>query len=106
MCRKYTPKIYYYVFCLTIHVPLHNIDTRKSAVLNKSKIEKVPRDVRSPKSEKKNASSFGKGFVSKKWNIRKSPIGRDQLSGGVSVPCRHAAFVAIYIETSSNSVKD
>ena len=57
-----------------------------------SKIEKVPRGIRRAYSGKLTTSS------EKDWSQRvehmQVPKGRDQVSGGVSVPCRHVKPVA------------
>ena len=57
-----------------------------------SKIEKVPRDIRRAQSDKITTSS------EKDWSQQvehmQVPTGRDQVSGGVSVPCWHATPVA------------
>ena len=42
----------------------------------------------------KNTDKFGKRIGLNKQSICKSQMGRDQVSGGVSVPCRHATPVA------------
>ena len=63
-----------------------------SVILNLSKIEKVPRDIRRAQSGKITTSSI------KDWSQQveqmQVPKGRDQVSGGVSVPCWHATPVA------------
>ena len=45
------------------------------------------------KSPEKNYDKLGKRIGLNKQNICKSQIGRDQVSGGVSVPCQHATPV-------------
>ena len=57
-----------------------------------SKIEKVPRDIRRAWSGKITTSS--EKDWSQKVEHMQVPKGRDQVSEGVSVPCRHATPVA------------
>ena len=71
----------------------------------KGKIEKVPRDIRRASSGKITTSS------EKDWSQQlehmQVPKGMDQVSGGVSVPCRHATpkHRKCSMETTQNSVK-
>ena len=62
--------------------------------MNPSKIEKVPSDIRRAQSRKITTSS------EKDWSQQVEHMqvqkGRDQVSGGVSVPCRHATPVTSY----------
>ena len=70
-----------------------------------SKIEKVPRGIRGEKSSKDMASSRN---WSQQLKISKSQNGgRNQVSGRVSVPCRHATPVAdaLWKPVFSNNVK-
>ena len=58
-------------------------------------IEKVPRhDVRVNEYSTKNHDKPGEWIGLNKENICKYTMGRDQVSGGVIVPCRHATPIA------------
>ena len=78
--------------CQKLEAKLYAFAKHEIAYWVKGKIEKVPRDIRRAYSGKITTSS------EKDWSQQvehmQVPKRRDQVSGGVSVPCRHATPVA------------